>query len=256
MSVEPERRGDERFDRTERLIGVDGLKRLKSCHVAIFGLGGVGAYCAEGLVRTGVGRIRLVDHDRIAVSNCNRQLEALGSTVGKFKVDVLAQRLQDINPELMVEASHQFFDLDAAEILLGGGVSVVVDAIDALGPKVDLLDQCRSRGIAVVTALGAAARLDPTRIRIAKLSDTKVDRLALQVRKRLRRRRPIDDIWAVYSEEPPFDTHESYQGPRTTDDLFRGRQRRIQPSAAMVPAAMGMSVASVVIRLVLGLPIT
>jgi tRNA A37 threonylcarbamoyladenosine dehydratase len=229
------------------MVGLAGMRRLARARVAVFGMGGVGSHCAEALARSGLGALRIVDHDTVSESNCNRQLHALQSTLGRRKVDVMRSRLLDIAPELEVAPRHEFFAAETAEVLLGGDLDYVVDAIDALGPKVELLQQCRQRKIRVVTALGAAGRLDPTEIRVAPLEQTRDCSLAATVRKQMRRRGGLDGVLAVFSVER-LNAPAEGDWPRMTEDLFRGRQRVIQPSMVMVPAAMGYAAASVVVR--------
>ncbi|MFW5740546.1 MAG: tRNA threonylcarbamoyladenosine dehydratase [Myxococcota bacterium] len=242
---------NEAFERTRRFVGTHGFQRLREATVIVFGLGGVGSFCVEALARSGIGRLRIVDHDVVSLSNCNRQLHAMRSTLDRPKAEVMRARVVDIEPAVQVEGRVAFFARDTADALLEGSPSYVVDAIDALGPKVELLVQCRDRGIPVISAMGAAARLDPTRIRICALSDTAGDPLAARVRKMLRRRGGLDGVLAVCSTEP---ARPALQGnwQRMTDDLIRGRQRVIQPSMMMVPAAMGITAASAVIRHLLG----
>jgi len=232
-------------DRTERLLGKEALSRLRAACVTVFGLGGVGSSCVEALARSGLGHLRLVDHDTIHESNCNRQLHALHSTVGLPKAQVMKQRVLDIDPTLQVEAFCTFFAQDTANDLLEPPTHCVVDAIDAMGPKVELLSRCKSLGVPVISALGAGGRLDPTQIRVAPLDQTVGDPLAARVRKLLRRRGTLDGITAVYSLEPP---RIAATAPILSRDLFRGRQRIIQPSMLMVPAAMGLAIAYEVIR--------
>jgi len=235
------------WERSERLVGPDGLARLARATVGVFGLGGVGSHCAEALARSSVGELRLVDHDVVSPSNVNRQLFATHSTIGRPKVDVARARLLDIAPALTVDARRGFFAQESAAELLDGRLDWVVDAIDALGPKVELIRQCQQRRVAVVTVLGAARRLDPTRIRVAPLEETHDCPLAARVRKQLRRRGSLDHVVAVFCEGAALPPAEG-DFQRFTDDLFRGRQRVIQPSMVMVPAAMGFTAASVVVR--------
>ncbi len=241
----------DRLERTARLLGLEAMGRLRGATVAVFGLGGVGSFCAEALARSGVGCIRIVDHDVVSETNCNRQIGALGSTIGQPKVDVLGARLRDIDERLRVECYRRFFALDTVDELLGGELGFVVDAIDSLGPKVELLYQCQARGIQTVTVLGAAAKMDVTQIRVGPLEQTVGDPLASRVRKLLRRRGPIGAITAVYSAEP---RRPAAQGPWAlmTDDLSRGRQRMIQPSMVMVPGAMGLAAAGHVVQAIGG----
>jgi len=223
------------------------MHRLGRAQVAVFGMGGVGSHCAEALARSGLGALRIADHDTISESNCNRQLHAVQSTVGKRKVDAMRVRLLDVAPELEVDARHEFFSAETADALLEGKLDYVVDAIDSMSPKVELLQQCRRRRIRVVTILGAAGRLDPTRVRVAPLERTQDCPLAAVVRKQMRRRGGLDGVLAVFSVERP-QTSTDGDWPRMTDDLCRGRQRVIQPTMVMVPAAMGFAAASVVVR--------
>ena len=238
------------FERTERLVGSKGMARLRAASVTVIGLGGVGSFCVETLARSGLGHLRIIDHDTVSESNCNRQIHALQSTLGQAKVDVVKQRVLDIDPTIHVDALRSFFASDTADELLSSDTEVV-DAIDALGPKVDLLVRCKEQGIPVITALGGAARLDPTMIRIAPLAKTSNDPLAARVRKMLRRHTTLDGITAVYSVEPPRRTMDE-GWPKMTNDLFRGRQRIIQPSMMMVPAAIGIAAASEVVRRIVG----
>ncbi|MCL2823926.1 MAG: tRNA threonylcarbamoyladenosine dehydratase [Polyangiaceae bacterium] len=234
-------------ERTHRLIGTKGVANLRSATITVAGLGGVGSFCIEALARSGVGHLRIIDHDTVSASNCNRQLHALQSTLGQPKVDVMKSRVLDIDPTITVEAVQRFFASDTADELLAAPTDLIIDAIDALGPKIELLARCKESGIPVITALGGAARLDPTKVRIAPLAETSGDPLASRVRKLLRRRTSLDGITAVFSVEPPVRT--AIEGcPTMTDDLFRGRQRVIQPSMMMVPAAIGLAAAAEAVR--------
>jgi len=237
---------EERLERCARLLGTAGLQRLARSRVVVIGLGGVGSFCVEALARSGVGRLRIVDHDVVTPSNCNRQLLATSATLGQVKVDVMAARLREVAPGTEVDARRQFFAAETAEELLHGDIDAVVDAIDSLGPKVELLHQCQRRGLFVTAALGAGGRLDPTRVRVAPLGATHADPLGVQVRKQLRRRGSLDGVDAAFSLEKPRSTIMGDWDPMTTD-LHRGRQRVIQPSVVMVPAAMGMAIAAHVV---------
>lgn len=239
------------WERTQRLVGLDGFQRLRQARVVVFGLGGVGSFCVEALARSGIGSLRIVDHDVVSLTNCNRQLLATHATLGLEKVEVMRRRIADIDPEIQIDARRAFFAREEADALLEGEPSFVVDAVDALGPKVELLAQCRDRGLPVVSSMGAAARLDPTCVRVSWLRETAGDPLAARVRKMLRRRGGLDGILAVFSTEPAR-AAATGDWPAMTDDLFRGRQRVIQPSMVMVPAAMGLAAASTVVRRLTG----
>lgn len=191
--------------RTELLIGEDGLEKLSKSHVLQVGLGGVGAYSAEQLCRAGVGELTIVDADIVSVSNINRQLPALHSTVGKTKVQVMADRLQDINPELKLHCIEEFIrDERTAEILDAAAYDCVLDAIDTLSPKVYLIYQALQRQIPVVSVMGAGGKMDPGKIQIADISKSYNCHLAKTVRKRLYRmgvRRGFDVVFS--SEHVP-----------------------------------------------------
>ena len=191
-------------ERTELLIGPDGLARLASSTVAVVGAGGVGGFAAEMIARAGVGRMIVVDSDVVSVTNRNRQLLALDSTVGRLKSEVLADRLRDINPDIVLKVISEYMEADAVEALLGREkIDVVVDAIDTIAPKLALIKYCLDRGIPVVSSMGAGAKTDATKVRIADISKTFNCPLAFIVRKRLRRMGIRRGVTAVFSEELP-----------------------------------------------------
>lgn len=235
-----------RLERCARLFGLHGLERLRAARVVIIGLGGVGSFAGEALARSGIGELILVDHDVVAESNLNRQLGATASAIGRPKTEVLGERLRDVAPDAVVEARREFCCAESLPSLLSPSPDWVIDAIDSLGPKIALLRACQERALPVVTALGAGGRLDPTRVRVASLAATHGDPLGVQVRKQLRRSGSLEGVTAVFTAEPP---RASAAGPweRHTTDLHRGRQRVIQPSAVMVPAAMGLAIAAHVV---------
>ena len=193
-------------ERTELMFGSSDLEKLKSANILIVGVGGVGAYAAEMLVRAGVGNITIVDADKVSLSNCNRQLVALHSTVGKSKVDVLAERLSDINPELKINKIEAFIkDEFTVELLAENNFSFIVDAIDTLAPKVFLLAEAVKRGIPVVSSMGSGGKLNPAMVKIDDISKSDYCKLARMVRKRLHRLGIRKGITVVYSAEvvPP-----------------------------------------------------
>jgi len=258
-----------RFDRTARLVGDDGVARLGSATVTVLGIGGVGSFAAEALVRSGVGRVILVDHDRVCVTNVNRQLHATKATLGKPKVVVMADRLRAINPDAVIEPRVEFYGPATAARLLAPEPDVVIDAIDNITAKLHLLATCVRDRLRVVSAMGAAARLDPTQIRIADLSATRVDPFARELRRGLRVKHGLDPsrplgVWAVFSEEAPiaprplaYDT-DGFRcvcpgGDNGVNDCDHGA--RVDGSAAFVPAAFGLAAASVAVRLLIGAPV-
>lgn len=194
------------FDRTEMLIGRVGLEKLIASKVAIFGLGGVGSYAAEALVRAGVGTVFLVDHDIVDVTNINRQLHALSGTVGKYKTQLMKTRLQEINPALNVETEQQKFTPEVASLMLDDrGVDFVVDAIDDVDNKVALIAGCLERKLAIVSAMGAGNKLDPTSFKVDSIWETSVCPLARVIRKKLRYAKITADVPVVYSTALPID---------------------------------------------------
>jgi tRNA A37 threonylcarbamoyladenosine dehydratase len=193
-----------RFHRGERLLGSPLVENLKLRHVMVVGLGGVGSWAAEMLTRTGVGQVSLVDFDKVCVTNTNRQLHARKGTIGKHKAAVMAERLLAINPAANVDARIAFYNEASSDELLSVKPDLVLDAIDNLTAKCHLLAQCKERGIPVISSMGAAARLDPTQVRRADLSETHTDPMARSIRKILRKLYAIDSgISCVYSTEPP-----------------------------------------------------
>jgi tRNA A37 threonylcarbamoyladenosine dehydratase len=258
-----------RFDRAARLLGDEGIERLARSTVTVFGVGGVGSFAAEALARSGVGRLILVDYDRICVTNVNRQLHAMKGTLGKSKVEVMAERLRMVNPDATIETRAEFYGAETSARLLVPEPDIVIDAIDNVAAKMHLIATCMRDRLRIVSAMGAAARLDPTAVRVADLCETKVDPFARDLRRNLRRKHGIDcnertGVWAVYSEEPPQPPHAlAYD-----DGAFRcvcpggmngvndcEHKNRVEGSVAFVPSVFGMTMASVAVKLLVGLPL-
>ena len=194
------------LERSELLLGKEGLERLKSANVLIVGVGGVGAYAAEMLVRAGIGRVTIADSDSVSESNINRQLIALHSTVGRLKTDVLAERLIDINPELQLRVVPEYIkDEKTEEILNSDHFDYIVDAIDTLSPKLALIKGALDRKIPIVSSMGAGAKLDPTKMEICDISKTHHCPLAHMLRKRLHKMGIRRGFKAVFSAEPPIE---------------------------------------------------
>jgi len=177
-----------RWDRFVRLVGEQAARKLLSSHVTIFGLGGVGGYAVEALARSAVGRLTLVDFDDVCATNVNRQLQAFPTTVGQSKAELLAQRVRAISPDAVVDSVQAFYDPETSAALLSPRPDFVIDAIDNVTAKLHLLTTCLNSNIPVVSVAGAGAKIDPTMIRVADLSETRVDPLARVVRKELSRR--------------------------------------------------------------------
>ncbi len=176
-----------RFDGLRKLYGTDAFRRLAHAHVLIVGLGGVGSWAAEALARSGLGALTLIDGDDVCVSNVNRQLHALDGTIGKRKVEVMADRIRAINPKCRVTAVAEFFHLNTVEKHLAEKYDYAIDAIDGVTAKATLIGSCHERKIPVITCGGAGGKIDPLRIQIADLAETNSDRLLMFVRKKLRR---------------------------------------------------------------------
>jgi tRNA A37 threonylcarbamoyladenosine dehydratase len=258
-----------RFDRAARLFTEPGLATLMDARVLVFGVGGVGSFAAEALARSALGELVLVDFDEVCVTNTNRQLHALKGNVGKRKVDVMAERLRLIHPSGVVTPVARFYDKDASDELLSGRIDFVIDAIDNMTAKAHLIATCIRRGLPLVSSMGAAARLDPTRIRTADLVETHRDPLARNVRKLLRQHHGIEvsqdsplGVTAVFSDEEPIapsDVHYDHgQGfrcvcPSGDNGLHScDRRSRIEGSASFVTGAFGLACASVVVRRLIG----
>lgn len=255
-----------RFDRAARLLGDEGIARLGSCTVAVIGCGGVGSYAAEALVRSGVGRLILVDFDRICVTNTNRQLHAMKGTLGKSKVQVMAERCKAINPDATIVARSEFYSAKSADQILCPEPDLVIDAIDNITAKLHLILTCMQRKLRIVSSMGAAARLDPTRVRVVDLSETYNDPFAYEIRRHLRKNHNVDTkqklgVNAVFSDELPIVPRKlAYDDggfqcvcPSGDNDMHSCEQRnRIEGSMAFVPAAFGLAAASTGVRMLVG----
>ena len=230
----------EEFLRNEMLWGKDGQERLKKAHVILFGLGGVGSYVAECLGRAGIGELSLVDSDIVAVSNINRQLEALHSTVGLPKADVVAARIRDINPDAIIHSFHMIYDAQHRDCFFPAGChyDYIVDAIDLVTCKLDLAETARQLEIPLIMALGTGNKLDPTQLKVADISETYGCPLARVMRKELRGRGILHQK-VVFSPEKPVPTQQIETPPP-------GR-RSVPASNPWVPASAGLLLGSTVI---------
>lgn len=223
--------------RTRLLLGEAAVERLAAAHVLVVGLGGVGGAAAEFLARAGVGRLTLVDGDVVEASNRNRQLPALVSTEGLPKAAVIAARLRDINPAIELVEIPRFLEGEAiGELLTGGSFDFVVDAIDSLGPKTELIAGCVARRLPLVSSMGSGGRRDPARIRLADLADTHCCALARAVRQQLRRRGIASGVRVVFSPEPV-----------PPQAVARGEHRSTVGTISYLPAAFGGFCAQAVI---------
>lgn len=232
------------LERTEMLMGGAAMENLNAARVTVVGVGGVGAFASEMLVRSGVGHLAVVDSDTVGISNVNRQLLALHSTVGEYKVDVLAKRLLDINPELDINCIREYLSEDNIPDLLPVP-DLVVDAIDTLSPKIALIQYCLRNEIPLVSSMGSGAKFDVTRIRIADISKTRMCPLAHMLRKRLHKLGITTGFTAVYSEEPPR---------RDTVIIEESRNKKSQVgTVSYLPAAFGCACAQAAILRIAGI---
>ena len=230
------------FTRTHILLGDNGLQCLKSKHIFIAGLGGVGSYCAEAMARAGIGRLTLLDHDKVVISNINRQLPALLSTVGLSKAELMRDRIADINPDCQVTLLRTFLTIENVNDLVPANCDYVMDCIDSLSCKVALVVESYKRGLKVASSMGAGNRLDPSRIRIADISETEMCPLARVMRKRLRNEHVYKGILTVFSDEyprPPLPP-QPVDGP--------GRPRAVNGTLSYMPPLFGYMLTGAVIK--------
>ncbi len=232
------------FSRTELLLGAEALEKLKAARVIVFGLGGVGGHAAEALVRAGVGAIDLVDDDRIGVSNLNRQLFALHSTLGMDKVDAAKARLLDVNPELAVTTHKCFYLPETADRFDFSRYDYVLDCIDTVTGKLQLVEAARAAGTPIISCMGTGNKLDPTGFRVSDISKTRGCPLARIMRKELKKR-GIAHLRVVWSEELPREPLEAAVPDR------QGR-RSVPGSVSFVPPAAGLIMAGAVVRALAG----
>lgn len=232
-------------ERTELLTGAEGIARLKAAKVLVVGTGGVGAYAAEMVCRAGIGAITIVDSDTVKLSNINRQLPALHSNVGRYKVDILAERFRDINPDAKVNAICEFLDENNIERILSGGYDYVIDAIDSIAPKIALIKHCLENKIPIVSSMGAGGRLDPSKVQIADISKTYQCALARTVRDRLKKEKIYNGLTVVFSSEP-------VRKESVIEITDERNKRSTTGTISYIPAVFGCYLSSVVVRNIVG----
>lgn len=232
---------DERFIREGQLIGPEGLGKLAAARVAVFGAGGVGGYVIEALARSGVGGLDIIDGDVVSLSNCNRQILALESTLGMPKARAAKARVLDINPACRVRALEMFFTAEHADGLDFSQYDYVADAIDTVASKLELIKRCKQAGTPVITCMGAGNKLDPAGFRVADIEKTSVCPLARTMRRELKKL-GISGVKAVFSTEPPLPPH-----PAAPAETKGAAQRPVPGSMAFVPAAAGLVLASAIV---------
>lgn len=219
---------NDQFERSRLLLGEEALERLREKTVAVFGIGGVGGYVAEALARTGVGTLHLIDNDRVSTSNINRQVIALHSTVGRYKTEVMRERILDINPQAEVIIHNCFFLPENADSFIFSGYDYVVDAVDTVTAKLEIIMRAKEAGVPVISSMGAGNKLDPSLFEVADIYETSVCPLARVMRRELKKR-DIKKLKVVYSKEEPL-------------------KQRIPGSVAFVPSVAGLLIAGEVIR--------
>lgn len=231
------------YSRTELLIGEEALEKLNNASVMIFGVGGVGSHCIEALARSGVGKLTLIDNDKVSVTNINRQSIAYHSTVGQYKTEVMQERIRDICPEIRVETYEMFVLPDNLDPLFeqAGEPDYIIDAIDTVSAKIALADLAEKRGIPLISSMGTGNKLHPEMFRIADLFETSVCPLCRVMRKELKSR-GITRLKVLYSEETPIRTG----GRKTGEDT--GARRAVPGSISFVPPVAGLLIAGEVIR--------
>lgn len=253
----------ERFERTALLLGEEGLNRLQQKHVAVFGVGGVGGYAVEALARSGIGELTIVDKDEVTESNINRQIIATIKTVGRKKVDVMEERIAEINPDCTVHKYACFYLPENAAEFDFSQYDYVVDAVDTVTAKLELILQARKAGVPVISSMGAGNKLDPARFEVADIYETSVCPLARVMRRELKKR-GVDGVKVVYSKEEPLTPAQDVSGAETDgenqekdragQDQSWGSQRistgrkAVPGSIAFVPSAAGLILAGAVIR--------
>ncbi|CDZ24101.1 putative protein YrvM [[Clostridium] cellulosi] len=243
------------FSRTELLLGKEAINKLKLSNVAIFGIGGVGSFTVEGLARAGVGSFILIDDDRICLTNINRQIHATRKTIGKYKAEIMRDRVLEINPHAKVEVIKEFYSEKNADLFFEGReIDYIVDAIDTVSSKLDLAVQAKKRNIPIISCMGAGNKLDPTKFEVADIYETSVCPLAKVMRHELKRR-GVDSLKVVYSKEPPIKPIETEHTsckyhcvcPEGTTRKCTER-RQVPGSVSFVPSVAGLIIAGEVVK--------
>ena len=232
-----------KFSRTEMLIGNDGMEKLSDAKVAVFGLGGVGSFVCEGLARSGIGNFVLIDFDKVDESNINRQLIATVDTIGRHKVDVMAERILKINPDANVETYKEFYMADCEIDIITKDLSYAVDCVDTIMAKIAIICKCDELGVPVISSMGTGNKLDPTMFEVADIYETSVCPLAKIMKKDLRKRN-IEKCKVVYSQEHAINTNDH---PINKDLKFK-----VKGSVSFVPSVAGLTIAGEVIKDIAG----
>lgn len=236
------------FSRNELAIGKEGLEIMKNSTVAVLGVGGVGSFAAEALARSGVGRLVLIDKDDVDITNVNRQIIALLSTIGQPKTDLMKERIKDINPDCEVISLKMFYTEETYEQIFEYGLDFVVDASDTIVYKIHLMKECLKRNIPMISSMGAANKMDPTRFQIADISKTHTDPIAKVIRTKLRKEGIKKGIPVVFSDESPVVIREDVRKVVGKEDAPIRKAKMPPASNAFVPSVAGLIMASYVVR--------
>lgn len=245
----------DRFSRTQLVFGKEAMDRLKGSRVAVFGVGGVGGYTVEALARSGVGAIDIIDDDKVCLTNINRQIIATGKTVGKYKVDVAKERIEEINPDCKVTAFRTFYMPETADQFDFTKYDYIVDAIDTVTGKIALIENAKKAGTPIISSMGAGNKVDPTAFEVADIYKTSVCPLARVMRYELKRR-GIKKLKVVYSKEKPIppiadEDPNGENGCLSMADKVAGK-RQVPGSTAFVPSVAGLIIAGEVIKDIIG----
>lgn len=233
---------DEMFGRTELLIGKDSLEKLRKSKIAIFGVGGVGGFAAEALIRAGISEIDMFDKDTVSESNLNRQIVALRSTIGRYKVDVMKERMLDINPIARIETYKVFYLPENADKYPLDKYDYVIDAIDTVSAKLELISRCKSAEVPIISAMGAGNKIDPTRFQVSDIFLTKMCPLSRVMRRELKSR-GVKSLKVVYSEEEA----------KISEAPIFDKAKPVPGSISFVPSVMGLIIAGEVIKDISGI---
>lgn len=238
--MDEEEKGLNQFSRTELLVGKKGIDKIQKVKVAIFGIGGVGSFVTEGLVRAGVKKFVLIDNDKVCLTNLNRQIIATRKTIGQYKVDVMKERILEINPDAEVEIYKEFFMPGSNLNIIKKDLDYVVDCIDTVTAKIEIVVQCKNLNIPIISAMGTGNKLDPSKLEITDIYKTNICPLAKVMRKELRKRN-IDSLKVIYSKEEPI---KPYNIPGC-----EGEHKKQTPgSVSFVPSVAGLTIAGEIIR--------
>lgn len=242
------------FSRTELLIKSEGIEKLKNSKIAVFGIGGVGSFVVEGLVRAGVGNFVLIDDDKICLTNLNRQIIATRKTIGKYKVDVAKERILEINPDAKVETYQEFYMPDSKTNIINKEIDYVIDCVDTVTAKIEIIEQCKKLNIPVISSMGTGNKLDPSKFEITDIFKTSICPLAKVMRKELKKRN-IDNLKVIYSKEEPIKIDDNSNSSCKTNCICPpGTKRKcairnqVPGSISFVPSVAGLMIAGEVVR--------